>query len=117
MYCPQCGAEYRDGFLECSDCHTPLVPESPRELEGEVPRKELELVTLVELEDPIQLSLIKSLLDSEGINCLIKGESAHTLGGVGIMGRRKTRLLVSLEDYSTAKELVESLGPAIEDSD
>ena len=25
MYCPQCAAEYRPGFTECSDCHVTLV--------------------------------------------------------------------------------------------
>lgn len=24
-FCPLCKAEYRDGFTQCSDCHTPLV--------------------------------------------------------------------------------------------
>jgi hypothetical protein len=27
MICPQCKAEYRDGFTECVDCEVPLVPE------------------------------------------------------------------------------------------
>ena len=25
MYCPLCKSEFRDGFIECSDCHFPLV--------------------------------------------------------------------------------------------
>ena len=25
MFCPQCHAEFREGFLECSDCHVPLL--------------------------------------------------------------------------------------------
>jgi hypothetical protein len=25
MYCPLCKAEFRDGFLQCSDCHLRLV--------------------------------------------------------------------------------------------
>jgi uncharacterized RDD family membrane protein YckC len=27
VYCPQCRAEYRDGFTECSDCRVPLIAE------------------------------------------------------------------------------------------
>jgi len=27
MICPQCKAEYRDGFTKCVDCEVPLVPE------------------------------------------------------------------------------------------
>src|SRR5260221_11360469 len=30
LYCPQCGAEYREGYSSCSDCHVLLVREGPR---------------------------------------------------------------------------------------
>jgi hypothetical protein len=29
LYCPQCGAEYREGYSSCSDCHVLLVRELP----------------------------------------------------------------------------------------
>jgi hypothetical protein len=29
MFCPQCKAEYRDGFSRCSDCDVNLVSELP----------------------------------------------------------------------------------------
>jgi hypothetical protein len=31
MYCPQCRAEYRDGFTECSDCRVALIDAAPAE--------------------------------------------------------------------------------------
>ncbi len=31
MYCPNCRAEYREGFTECADCGVPLVDELPPE--------------------------------------------------------------------------------------
>lgn len=30
LYCPQCGAEYREGYSSCSDCHILLVRERPK---------------------------------------------------------------------------------------
>lgn len=29
MYCPRCGAEYRQGFVACADCHVALVTYQP----------------------------------------------------------------------------------------
>jgi len=31
LYCPNCGAEYREGYSSCSDCHVLLVRERPRQ--------------------------------------------------------------------------------------
>ena len=30
LYCPQCRAEYREGYSSCSDCHVLLVRDQPR---------------------------------------------------------------------------------------
>ena|SRR5438128_5974389 len=31
LYCPQCGAGYRNGFMTCTDCHVAPAPEPPRD--------------------------------------------------------------------------------------
>jgi hypothetical protein len=31
MFCPSCGAEYREGFTDCTDCQSQLVPQLPAE--------------------------------------------------------------------------------------
>lgn len=33
LYCPQCGAEYREGYSVCKDCNVALAPGRPWELE------------------------------------------------------------------------------------
>lgn len=35
LYCPQCGAEYREGYSSCSDCHVLLVRERPGNAESQ----------------------------------------------------------------------------------
>ena len=30
MWCPECGAEYREGFTRCEPCQVDLVAERPR---------------------------------------------------------------------------------------
>lgn len=34
LYCPQCGAEYREGYSSCADCHVLLTRNRPAEEEG-----------------------------------------------------------------------------------
>jgi len=112
MFCPKCGAEYRNGFYECSDCQVPLVSESP--VEGSTDpgpgANSLELVSLLEIENPIRLALIRSVLEAEGIECLVRGESPHALGGIEFISRRrKVVLQVAQEDEEKARELIHSL--------
>jgi len=76
MFCPQCQTEYREGFVECADCHVPLVdrlPEpgtlagslaDPRDRAGEA---DLEVLIQTSLDSPIAIGLAKTLLQEAGI--------------------------------------------------
>ena len=33
LWCPECGAEYRIGFIQCADCHVDLSWEKPSRAE------------------------------------------------------------------------------------
>jgi hypothetical protein len=118
MYCPECGAEYREGFFECSDCQVALVSQPLEELAPDQPIEPLELVTLLEIENPIRLALVRSVLEAEGIPSIVQGESPHALGGIAFISRRKKSVLqVAREDADRAIELVEALElPEDEDS-
>lgn len=110
MYCPECGAEYRDGFYQCSDCQVALVAHPPESAEEDSPIEHLELVTLMEIENPIGLALIRSVLEAEGIACMVQGESPHTLSGIAFTSRRKKSVLqIARQDEQRARELVEAL--------
>jgi hypothetical protein len=84
VYCPQCGAEYREGFTECSDCQVALVWEKPPEPEdllsefGNVPPgrgdPDLELVTVLETGDPLVIAAARGLLGEAAIPFYVLGD-------------------------------------------
>lgn len=84
MYCPECGAEYRDGFLRCADCDVALVEEPPKAEEEPIP--DSEFVTVLEAGDPAELAFVESLLLDAGIPFFKKGESVQDLFGMGRLG-------------------------------
>ncbi len=96
MYCPECGAEYRDGFAECSDCGVPLVDEPTA-----ASRSEPEFVDLEEVlttVDSGQIALVKSILDAEEIHYVAHGEHSHSL-----QSPIPVRFLVAKEDVTRAR--------------
>lgn len=135
MYCPQCGAEYRPGFVQCSDCLVPLAdrppahpaPEdSPPALPSsppvttpspEVLRRRLELVTVFKTGDPGLIALVKSILQSADIPFTTKGEGIQDLAGLGRLGSGynfifgPVEIQVSRADASVARALLEDLEP------
>ncbi len=103
MFCPECGAEYREGILECSDCQTALVPEIPSEPE---PKPKLELVTVLATGNPARIAVAKSLLEDSRIEYLTKDEGFHDLFPVS---RFRIQIQVRSEDKEEAGELLADL--------
>jgi hypothetical protein len=85
MFCPQCYAEYREGFVECSDCHVPLVSRLPepappadsladaQDQAGEddfdvlTCEGDLDVLIRTDFVNPIAINLAKTLLREAGI--------------------------------------------------
>ncbi len=80
MYCPECGSEYREGFTQCVDCEVPLTAEPPAQESGS---PNLELVTVMEVEDPGRLALAESLLMEAEIPYTKKNEHVQDLFAAG----------------------------------
>ncbi len=74
MFCPKCKAEYVQGIERCSDCDVPLVDQMP--VTQAVP--EVKLVELLRTPNIIELTVVKSLLDSMGISYVVQGEDPAT---------------------------------------
>jgi hypothetical protein len=113
MYCPQCGAEYRDGFTKCSDCHLALVPV----LATETPDPQLELVTVFESNDDFAIALAKGSLEDSGIPFWIHSDEAHGRLLLGPIMFPSCRFLVPKDREAEARELLQLLESPIEDKD
>ena len=82
MFCPECGAEYREGFGRCVDCEVDLIAEAPSPAGRPAPAARL--VTVLRSGDRTVLAMAKSLLQDAGIASAARGE--------GIAGLLRSRL-------------------------
>lgn len=95
MFCPICRAEYREGFLECTDCDTDLV----EELE---PMPEMvEFVKLATIFSEGDIAVIKTILDKTGVEYYFDGEHSHRLAPVPLAARLMVR-----EDFKGEAESI-----------
>lgn len=123
MICPKCGAEYREGFVECADCCVPLEETHPKS-DAAVPppgsnappqyAPPVELVTVFRSGSEPALLVAESLLRSAGIDFLSRGHSVQELFGVGRVGGPNlvsgpVEIQVRAEDARDAAELLEHL--------
>ena len=101
MFCPECRAEYREGFHICSDCNIELVDELQ-------PLPEPEFVDFVEIlatYNPADIVFLKSLLESEGIQYYFKGEHFMYMRPLA----DPVRLMVRKDQVEEAVELVKDV--------
>lgn len=78
MFCPECEAEYREGFEECSDCGVKLVHSLPIVDHGE------KTVGIFRTADASLLPIVESVLRAEGVPFSVQGE--ETSGGLFPLG-------------------------------
>jgi len=117
MFCPQCKAEYRVGFVRCSDCHVDLVDYLPVEEPARAPKArrmfdvdpfapEPELVVIRTYQSGLEADLAKSVLEAAGIEPIIRGAGVtpHYLG-LAVTG--SIELLVRAEDAEDAEKILD----------
>jgi hypothetical protein len=121
-HCPKCGAEYRPGFTECSDCGVHLVPgPGPAEVAAEAaPREGAESETESVCALPWEEAwLMAGRLRADGIPARVYPESqempivlaqalpgARAILGETGLGRSAFEVLVRSEDVGRAGEIV-----------
>ena len=108
MWCPQCGAEYREGFSECSDCGVALVADAPAEPEPRTPREPGR--PLDPGDDSVELLRVNAV-EAELIAAQLRGAGIHagviavgTAGElVAIQHSEGSRVMVRRGDFAAAQ--------------
>ena len=73
------------------------------DLETESPLKLLHSVW-----GPVEAEVIRSLLESHGIACILKGLVVQSVHAFSLDGLGEVKIFVAENDYETAKSLIES---------
>ncbi len=119
MFCPQCRAEYRTGFVRCSHCDVELVEDLPvagSSPETEVPRglagypfqSGPELVVIRTYQRGIDADLAKSVLEAAGIPSMVRGDDGRRYYyGYGLALKTGIELLVRTEDVEDAEKILD----------
>ena len=95
MYCPKCRAEYREGFLECTDCDVNLVEKLER-----IPRMPI-FVKMATIFREGNIAVIKASFDKTEIEYYFQGEQSHRLAPVPLGARLMVR-----EDFKKEAESI-----------
>lgn len=117
-YCPKCGGEYEDWVETCADCGEKLVETKPEEedvpdAEADAENDPMELVAIASFETATEATFNKSILETEGINCLVTGESMDLLdwmdNALSMATRYNIKLMVRHSDAEKALEILNSI--------
>jgi hypothetical protein len=109
MYCPECHAEYRDGFTECADCQVPLLSGIRQPEPSERPAPDSGLVVVLETNNRIQLALAKGLLEDSDIPFFVLGQITTFIQDVDGFLHKFVRVQVPCDREVEARELLASL--------
>ena len=108
MFCPNCGAEYREGFYQCSECEVGLVDEPPEE---SMPLDE-PLEAIFRSADRALLPVIRSVLAAAGIPCSVQGEMATAMLPVATARQLEAIVHVPQHLAEEARRLLEEVPDA-----
>ncbi len=101
-YCHSCRAEYTESVTVCAECGKDLSSDPPPS-EGN-PDVKLEKVYLAQGEMDAQV--IRSLLEANGVDCMLSGESLRLTHGFTVDGLAEVRVLVRETDAARARDVI-----------
>ena len=105
-FCPNCRSEYVDGTSTCEDCGEKLTKNLPPEA---ATADTGELVEVWYTQGEMDAQLVRSLLESNGIDSMLSGESLRLTHGFTVDGLAEVKILVRNDDAKRACEVIASL--------
>ena len=70
---------------------------------------DVELVTVHQAQGELEAQMIKGVLESEGIDCMLSGESLRLTHGLTVDGLAVVRIKVRAPDEEKAKDVIASV--------
>jgi Putative prokaryotic signal transducing protein len=77
--------------------------------------KDLKLRELTTVMGPVEAEVIKTFLESQGIQCILSGQMAQSIYPFSVNGMGEIRIMVSEKDLALAAELLAQRPPQEED--
>jgi hypothetical protein len=106
MFCPRCGAEYREGFTRCADCDVDLLVERP---EPQTLATAERIVVLRTYASEFEARVAMTALDAVGIAATVRVDDASGLNPA-LAFSRGAELLVRAEDLAAAEDTLAADG-------
>ncbi|MBN1905921.1 MAG: DUF2007 domain-containing protein [Deltaproteobacteria bacterium] len=103
MFCPKCKAEYREGFLRCTDCDIDLVFELPPEPD-DIPEY-VDWINLISFPDKYEADLAQGLLEANDIEAVTTSDDCGS-AYPSMTYVQGIRLMVKKEELELAKEVL-----------
>ncbi len=105
MFCPQCKAEYRAGFVKCSDCDVELVEQLSVDAEPISQTDHPQLVVVRTYPNHVEADLARMALEAAGIESMV-GSDDQGGQSPGLAFTRGIAVLVRSEDVQDAEEIL-----------
>ncbi len=103
--CPNCNYEYVEGIAICPDCNSPLVEENDLQKFEEL--SEADWVLVYTSGDELEISMLKGLLESAGLEVNVLSQKDHNFPVPGDLSIVK--LLVRKNDVKPALNYIQDV--------
>jgi hypothetical protein len=106
MFCPQCKAEYRPGFVRCADCDVELVDCLPQDAVESGTTEDSDYTVIRAVQGALEEGQICSFLQAYGIPTQVRSVGFRKTYAVSINGGGAIQILVPRDLAVTAIDLL-----------